>query len=202
MICLALAPFHFPVAVVFRFFRLLLSVAVTRGSSFVPHVPVLSQQSVTKLAWLDLLLTSNSIRYLLERVAWVDWWAFLIFYKILSNPKALAKRTRKSTQICKTRTCVRTCEGWPNGSQVAKSCKFHAYHWLVRFYNNRLLAINLCRLALGGQTVKNLRLIAPKFELDQSQRKWAAKRNASWMQVQNLRRLASPFGQGFSLRFT
>ena len=57
------------------------------------------------------------------------------------------------------------------GSQVAKSRKFHAYHWLMRFYNNRLLAINLCRLALGGQTVKNLRLLASKFELDQSQRK-------------------------------
>ena len=40
----------------------------------------------------------------------------------------------------------------------------------MRFYNNRLLAINLCRLALGGQTVKNLRLLASKFELDQSQR--------------------------------
>ena len=23
------------------------------------------------------------------------------------------------------------------GSQVAKSRKFHAYHWLMRFYNNR-----------------------------------------------------------------
>ena len=57
------------------------------------------------------------------------------------------------------------------GSQVAKSRKFHAYHWLMRFYNNRLLAINLCRLALGGQTVKNLRLLASKFELDQSQGK-------------------------------
>ena len=31
--------------------------------------------------------------------------------------------------------------------------------------------INLCRLALGGQTVKNLRLLGSKFELDQSQRK-------------------------------
>ena len=40
----------------------------------------------------------------------------------------------------------------------------------MRFYN-RLLAINLCRLALGGQTVKNLRLLASKFELDQIQRK-------------------------------
>ena len=29
--------------------------------------------------------------------------------------KALAKWTRKLTQVCKTRTCVQTCEGWPNG---------------------------------------------------------------------------------------
>ena len=28
------------------------------------------------------------------------------------------------------------------GAQVAKKRKFHAYHWLMRFYNNRLLAIN------------------------------------------------------------
>ena len=41
----------------------------------------------------------------------------------------------------------------------------------MRFYNNRLLAINLCRLALGAQTVKTLRLLASKFELGQSQRK-------------------------------
>ena len=45
------------------------------------------------------------------------------------------------------------------GPQVTKSRKFHAYHWLMRFYNNRLLAINLCRLALGGQMVKNLCLL-------------------------------------------
>ena len=64
-----------------------------------------------------------------------------------------AKRIRKSA--CKSQKCR----------------KFHAYHWLMCFYNNRLLAINLCRLALGGQTVKNLRLLASKFELDQSQRK-------------------------------
>ena len=31
--------------------------------------------------------------------------------------------------------------------------------------------INLCRLALGGQTVKKLSLLASKYELDQSQRK-------------------------------
>ena len=99
-------------------------------------------------------------------------------HSVTRSRKALAKRTRKSTQVCKTRTCVRTCEEWPNGSrksqvgsQVAKSRKFHVYHWLMCFYNNRLLALNLCRLALGGQMVKNLRLLASKFELDQSQRK-------------------------------
>ena len=41
----------------------------------------------------------------------------------------------------------------------------------MRFYNNRLFAINLCRLALGDQTVKKLTLLASKFQLDQSQRK-------------------------------
>ena len=33
-------------------------------------------------------------------------------------------------------------------------------------------------------------------------RKWVAKRNASWIQVQNLRQLASPFGQGFTFHWT
>ena len=114
--------------------------------------------------------------------------------RLKSWPNRLTSR-RKSTKDCKTRTCVQTCEGCGQmdsqvGSQVAKSRKFHAYNWLMRFYNNRLLAINLCRLALGGQTVKNLHLLASKFELDQSQRKsmqvdafsrckWVAKRNTS-----------------------
>ena len=29
-------------------------------------------------------------------------------------------------------------------SQITESRKFHAYDWLMRFYNNRLLTINLC----------------------------------------------------------
>ena len=40
------------------------------------------------------------------------------------------------------------------GSQVEKSRKFHAYNLLIRFYNNRLLAMNSCWLTLGGQTAK------------------------------------------------
>ena len=91
------------------------------------------------------------------------------------------------------------------GSQVAESRKFHVYHWLMRFYNNSLLTMNLCRLALDDQTVKKtLHLLASKFELDQSQRKstqvvasqckWVAKQSQE--KVQNLRELASPFGKG------
>ena len=60
------------------------------------------------------------------------------------------------------------------GSQVHAS---HKNLQLSSIYS--WLAINLCRLALGGQTVKNLRWLAYEFELDQSQRKWVAKRNAS-----------------------
>ena len=40
------------------------------------------------------------------------------------------------------------------GSQVSNSRKFHTYNWLKHFSNDRLLAVNLSRLALGGQTVK------------------------------------------------
>ena len=52
------------------------------------------------------------------------------------------------------------------GSQVHASRK---KPYISRIYS--WLAINLCRLALGGQTVKNLRRLAYEFEIDQSQRK-------------------------------
>ena len=100
------------------------------------------------------------------------------YTQIFSNkpwPNGLASR-RKSMQVCKTRTCVRTCEGWPNrfASQLAsqKWRKFHAYHWLMHFYNNRLLAISLCRLVLGGQTLKNLRPNLSSTKVNTSRRKW------------------------------
>ena len=47
------------------------------------------------------------------------------------------------------------------GSRIRASRKFHAIRDDLR--------LNLCRLALGGQTVKNLRRLAYKFELDQRQ---------------------------------
>ena len=51
----------------------------------------------------------------------------------------------------------------------------------------RWVAKRICKSARKSQK-------AVKFA---SRRKWVAKRSASWTQVQNLRRLVSPFGQGF-----
>ena len=115
----------------------------------------------------------------------------------------------KSTHICITRSCARTCsEGWTNRlasslTQVAaKSRKFYLY--TVDFWST------WCRFALGGQTVKN-----PALTCVQS---WA--RPSHWghckspsqvlarkstqlggqtkrkLKVESLRWLASPFGQG------
>ena len=138
-------------------------------------------------------------RRLCEQSVWMN----RIAYKVCSVkpwPNGLASQHK----FTKPGLAYGHAKGGQKDSQVAESRKFHAYNWLVRFYNNRLLsAINLCRLTPGGQTEKNLRLLTSKFELDQvnaSRRKWVAKRNASWTQVQNLRRLASPFGQRLNVK--
>ena len=52
------------------------------------------------------------------------------------------------------------------GSQVHASRKSKISHTVYRW-----LVINLCRLTLGGQTVKNLRRLAYEFELEQNKRK-------------------------------
>ena len=69
--------------------------------------------------------------------------------------------------------------------------------------------MDVTQLALGGQTVKNLRRLACKFDLDQSERKssqvnanarkpWPCKRSHKLTQVFNLGQLTSPFGQGLN----
>ena len=101
-------------------------------------------------------------------------------------PNGLA-RWRKSTQIYKTRTCVRTCDGWPNGftsrlaislMQVVKGCKFHAY------------TDDLLSTCIGCPNGENLprRLVYRKLS--------QVGGNASKTCV-DLRRLADPFCQGF-----
>ena len=102
--------------------------------------------------------------------------------------KALFKWTRKSTQVNASlqnenlRTDLRRVArrirkfDW----QVAKSRNlFHTYNWLMRFYN-RLLAINLCRLALGGQTVKTCVYLRPKSSSTKESTRVHASRCMKW----------------------
>ena len=99
-------------------------------------------------------------------------------------PNGLASQR---TQVCKTRTCVRTCDGWPNGfaSPLASS----------RTYDQ------LVPICVGWPNGMK-ELTSTWFELDQRRCKYKL------MQVHasprkyvesNLRWLASPFGQGFSI---
>ena len=67
--------------------------------------------------------------------------------------------------------------------------------WILRIYS--WLSIKLCRLALGGQTVKRLRRLAYEFELDQSQRKSRPVERKSKTSI-DLRQHVSPFGQGIT----
>ena len=123
-----------------------------------------------------------------------DWpYSFYSIYVILAGVKdalistkfgkVLAKRARKSTQVCKTRTCVRTCDGLQTDSQVSRLASSHKSEIVVDCKHIQLTCDQLVSTC-GGQMVKNLRRLA--FELDQSQRKWVAKRNASWTQVDNV----------------
>ena len=72
---------------------------------------------------------------------------------LVSSRKINWIRFQLSTLVFFLETSLRSCEGWPNG------------------FASRLASSHLCRLALGGQTVKNLRRLAYELELDQSQRK-------------------------------
>ena len=110
-------------------------------------------------------------------------------------------------------TCVGTCVGWPNGlasflANTSRKKKKHfkadypLFHWLIIGWWTLL---NLRCLVLGGQTVRNLRRLACKFDLDQSERKSSqvnacmqglAKWSRKLTQVFNLRLLETPFGQG------
>ena len=91
----------------------------------------------------------------------------------------LLQRTRKSTQL----TASLQNQNWlayglPLGGQTDSQVA-----------ETHIIVMNLCRLALGGQMVKKLRLLASKFELDQSQRKSTkvAKRNASASACESVR---------------
>ena len=120
-------------------------------------------------------------------------------WKATQKRLTLAKRTRKTTQVWKTRTCVRTCDGWPNGftSRLASSRKSQK---VVNFTHIQLTCDQLVRTCIGWPNdekhASTLRANLSSTKVNPWQPKWVAKRNASWTQVENLCRLASPFGQG------
>ena len=83
----------------------------------------------------------------------------------LPNVLSPGQRSRKATQVRKCKL-ANTNLRW-----VAKrTCKQTQPCTQARTKENNTKT-NLHRLALGGQTVKNLRSLACKFELDQSERK-------------------------------
>ena len=132
----------------------------------------------------------------------VSWFAFLLVFTVWrKNYLTLAKRTRKSTQVCKTRTYVRTCDGWPNGfaSRLTSSRKSKKAVNFTHTIDLRSTCVDLGWVAKRWNTcVVDLRTNLSSTKVNApSRRKWVTKRNASWPQVENLRRLASPFGQGF-----
>ena len=97
----------------------------------------------------------------------------------------MAKRTRKSTQVCRTRTCVRTCDGRPNGfaSRLASSRKSQK---VVNFTHTQLTCDQLVSTCVGWPSGEILASTCvriwtrPKPTLvNASQRKWMAKRNGS-----------------------
>ena len=55
--------------------------------------------------------------------------------------------------------------GSQTDSEVTESRKFHAYHWLMRFYNVQQIACDQ-RLALGDQTVIfDFKIVMDNFEI-------------------------------------
>ena len=116
-------------------------------------------------------------------------------YFVATYPWTLFAISRcKSTQVLQTRTCIRPCEGWPNGfaSRLA-SRKFYVY--TVDLWSN---CVDLHWVAKRWKACIDLRINLSLTKVNASPRRWVDKRNVSWTWVDNFRRLASVFGQGFS----
>ena len=55
--------------------------------------------------------------------------------------------------------------------KTSQTCPVWWFNWLKDCYNNERTSLNLHWLGLGGQTMKNLRRLACKFDLNQSEHK-------------------------------
>ena len=99
-----------------------------------------------------------------------------------SSKNASSQTWRCSLQNQNLRTDVR----WV-AKRIRKSAR--KFTQVPKFVNYTLVLASTC-VGISARP-KSLHVHA-------SQRKWAAKRNVSWTQVEYLRRFASPFGQSFT----
>ena len=125
-------------------------------------------------------------------------------------PNGLASRPQVNASLQNQN--LRTDLRWV-GKRIRKSArKFTQDEKGRKFPHIHLTCDQLVSTCVGWPNGENLRRLAYEFDLDQcqrkssqvitshrKQRKWVAKRNGSWTQVENLRRLTSPFGQGFTV---
>ena len=94
-----------------------------------------------------------------------------------------------------------TCVGWPNGiaSRLASSCKSQNFMHIQMTCDQ---LVSTCAKWPNGEKLASTCVrnwTRPKStEVHASHCKWVA----SWTQVENLRRLASPFGQNFKVAIT
>ena len=101
--------------------------------------------------------------------------------------------------VCKTRACLRTWDRWPNGftswlASSRKSQKASNFTPQIRMTCDQLVSTRR-----WGPNGEKLALICvriwarPKLtQVVASARKWAAKRNASWMHLARAKRVKSP----------
>ena len=95
------------------------------------------------------------------------------FHCITAWPNRVASQPKFGNANLRTQTC----DGWPNGlarrRKFNTSCKkaISVQPYLLAHTKENNTETKLRRLALGGQTVKNLRSFARKFELEESERK-------------------------------
>ena len=84
-------------------------------------------------AWNDLGNLSQVLKVLI-----------IIICEFLSPGQTDSQVDASQRKFAKPEFAYGLAKGGQTDSQVAKSRKFHAYHWLMRFYNNRLLVISTC----------------------------------------------------------
>ena len=74
---------------------------------------------------------------------------FLFLFCFLKPwPDGLVSRC-KSTQVCKTRTCVRTCDGWPNGFAIIRLASSGKLQKTVNFTRMQLTCDQLVSTCVG-----------------------------------------------------